>query len=116
MEVKEKPFEPVPYLYYSDAMEGKDRFGNLIQPSIYVDITGEMSNKEKMLACHESQRNWLMVHHKMDQYIISMKRFGEQRGKEIETGYAEGFRQHLGHGYQQDNILEEILGRLVVIK
>ena len=45
-----------------------------------------------------------------------MKRFSEQRGKEINTGYAEGFRQHLGHGYPHDNILKTILGDLVVIK
>ncbi len=116
MEVNEKPFEPVPYLYYSDAMEGKDKFGNPIQPSIYVDITGEMSLKEKMLVCHESQRNWLLMHHKVDEYIIAMKQFAEMRGKEINTKYAEGFRQHLGHGHPQNNILKEILGSYVVIR
>lgn len=116
MEVSEAPFEPVPYLYYSDAMEGKDKLGNPIQPSIFVDITSEMTVKEEMLKCHESQRNWLMEHHKMDEYIHSMKRFSEKRGNEIKVKYAEGFRQHLGHGYPQDNILKEVLGNLVVIK
>jgi LmbE family N-acetylglucosaminyl deacetylase len=116
MELTEKPFEPVPYLYYSDAMEGKNKFGIHIEPSIYVDISGEMSIKEKMLACHESQRDWLLKHHKMDEYILAMKRFSAKRGKEISSKYAEGFRQHLGHGYPQDNILHEILGKLVVIK
>jgi len=72
MEVNEKPYEPVPYLYYSDAMEGKDKFGNPFQPSIYVDITGEISLKEKMLACHDSQRSWLLLHHKVDEYIIAI--------------------------------------------
>jgi hypothetical protein len=38
------------------------------------------------------------------------------RGKEINTGYAEGFRQHLGHGYPQNNILKEILGDFVVVR
>ena len=116
MEVNEKPFEPVPYLYYCDAMDGKDKLGKLVQPEIYVDISEEMPLKEKMLACHSSQRNWLLKHHKIDEYILAMKRFGIKRGKEINTRFAEGFRQHLGHGYQQDNILKEILGGLVVIK
>jgi hypothetical protein len=40
-----------------------------------------------------------------------MKRFAAIRGKEIGTKYAEGFRQHLGHGYPQENILQEILGK-----
>lgn len=110
MEVNEEPFEPIPYLYYCDPMEGKDKFGNLIRPSIYSDITGEIVNKEKMLSCHESQRNWLLTHHKVDEYIFQMKRFAAQRGKKINTKYAEGFRQHLGHGYPQKNILKEILG------
>lgn len=115
LEVPEKPYEPIPYLYYADPMEGKDKLGNPILPSTYVNITSEIDTKEKMLACHASQRNWLLAHHGMDEYVISMKRFSEMRGKEINAGFAEGFRQHLGHGYPQKNILKEILGELVVI-
>lgn len=113
MEVAEEGYEPVPYLYYTDPMEGKDKFGNRIQPSSYVDITGEIGTKQDMLACHASQRNWLMSHHNMDEYVLSMKRFSEQRGKEVNVEYGEGFRQHLGHGFPQKNILKEILGDLV---
>jgi len=116
MEVVEEPFEPVPYLFYCDPLEARDKLGNPIQPSIYIDITNEIGIKEEMLSCHKSQRNWLMTHHKMDEYILSMKRFGEKRGKEINVRYAEGFRQHLGHGYPQNNILKEVLYDLVVIK
>ncbi len=73
MEVIEEPFEPVPYLYYSDPMEGKDKLGNPIQPSVYVDITNEIEIKEKMLDCHKNQRDWLRAHHKMDENILPMK-------------------------------------------
>jgi len=114
MEVKEEPFEPVPHLYYCDPMEAKDIFGNIINPSIFINISGEMKIKEKMLSCHESQKNWLLTHHKMDEYILLMKRLGELRGKEANTQFAEGFRQHLGHSFPQNNILKEILGILVV--
>jgi len=114
MEISESPYEPVPYLYYCDSMEAKDIFGRPIHTSMFTDISSEMPTKEKMLACHASQRNWLLTHHKIDEYIHSMKRFGEQRGKEINAQYAEGFRQHLGHGYPQDNVLKEILGNFVV--
>ena len=115
LEITETPYEPVPFLYYCDSMEAKDILGRPIHASMFADISTEMQNKEKMLACHASQRNWLLTHHKMDEYILSMKRFGEQRGKEIMTRYAEGFRQHLGHGYPQHNALKEILGDLLVI-
>lgn len=116
MEVIEEPFESVPYLYYVDPLEGKDKFGIPIHPTIYVDITTEIGIKEDTLACHDSQREWLKKHHKMDEYILAMKRFAAFRGKEINSAYAEGFRQHLGHGYPQNNILKEQLGDAVVIK
>jgi LmbE family N-acetylglucosaminyl deacetylase len=116
MEVSAEPFEPVPYLYYSDPLEGKDKFGINIQPSVYVDITDEFSTKEMMLACHASQRNWLLMHHKMDEYLHAMKRFSAQRGLEIDVEFAEGFRQHLGHGYPQNNILKDVLGKRVWTK
>jgi len=115
MEVSEGPFEPVPYLYYCDPMEGKDKLGNVIRPSIYVDVTSEMPIKEEMLGSHESQRNWLLEHHNVDEYILLMKNLARKRGNEINSSFAEGFRQHLGHGYPNDNKLKEILGDLVLV-
>jgi LmbE family N-acetylglucosaminyl deacetylase len=115
MEVDEPPFEPVPFLYYCDPMEGKDILGKPVIPSMFVNISGEIDIKEKMLACHESQRNWLLTHHKMDEYILAMKRFAQNKGREAGVGYAEGFRQHLGHGFPQENILTGLLRDLVII-
>ena len=116
LEISEKPFEPVPHLYYCDAMEGKDKLGNELPPSMYVDISDEISIKAEMLGCHKSQRNWLLEHHKVDEYILAMKRFAKQRGAEINVEYAEGFRQHLGHGYPQENVMADILGDFVTVK
>jgi LmbE family N-acetylglucosaminyl deacetylase len=115
MEAEGDSFEPIPFLYYCDPIEGMDKMGAEIRPSIYVDITSEIEIKTKMLACHESQQSWLLSHQDSE-YILAMKRFSEKRGKEINTEYAEGFRQHLGHGYQHENILKEILGDSVIIK
>ncbi|UCG58852.1 MAG: PIG-L family deacetylase, partial [Phycisphaerales bacterium] len=108
-----KSFEPVPYLYYMDPIEGKDNFGTPVKASTVVDVTSVMATKEEMLCCHESQRNWLLKHHGIDNYVIAMKALGEKRGREIGAKYAEGFRQHLGHAYPQDNILKAELGELV---
>ena len=110
-----EPFEPVPYLYYMDPVEGKDNFGAEVKAGTIVDITSVMDTKEKMLCCHESQRNWLLKHHGIDDYVITMKKLGEQRGRQINSRFAEGFRQHLGHAYPQDNILKAELGELVHI-
>ena len=105
------PLNYIPHLYYLDAMEGKNKFGEEIRSSTIVDVSSAMDVKTDMLACHASQREWLRQHHGMDEYILSMKRQAEERGNEIGVPYAEGFRQHLGHAYPQDNlILKELPG------
>ena len=109
-----EPIEHTPYLFYSDPIEGVNRFGERVRPEFYVDITSVMNIKEQMLAQHDSQRSWLREKHGLDQYIISMKEWSEQRGKEISVKYAEGFRQHKGHPFPPDNILEKLMGNLII--
>ena len=113
MEASGVPYDKVPHLYYVDPLEGKDKFGNPVIPGFYVDISGEIQIKEDTLSCHASQREWLRKHHKMDQYILAMKQFAAHQGEVVNVDYAEGFRQHLGHSYPQNNILKEVLGEKV---
>jgi LmbE family N-acetylglucosaminyl deacetylase len=108
------PLSYVPYLYYVDAMESKDKFGKQIEAGTLVNISAVIDLKEKMLKCHQSQQRWLASHHGMDQYTHSMKALSEKRGKEISAAYGEGFRQHLGHAFPQENILKQELGEFVV--
>ncbi len=103
------PTTNIPHLYYVDAVEFKDLFGNAIEPEFIVDISAVMNIKEQMLACHASQREWLRAQHKMDHYIEVMKKAGAARGQRIGKAYGEGFRQHKGHGYPQDNLLARLL-------
>jgi LmbE family N-acetylglucosaminyl deacetylase len=95
----------VPYLYYCDPVEGVDPLGNTVRPTTLIDISAQMEKKAAMLACHASQREWLRAHHGMDEYIDSMKRHGETRGKASGAKYAEAFVQHRGHAYPADDIL-----------
>lgn len=103
------PSEKVPYLYYVDPIEGIDWYGNLIQPDFVVDITKTFDLKLKMLACHESQRNWLRKQHGIDEYLDGCKRWAAKRGEEIDAEYGEAFRQHVGHPYPHDNLLVELI-------
>lgn len=103
------PLGYIPTLYYMDPIEGKDSFGNPIEPSFCIDITNAIDIKEKMLACHASQRDWLLEHHGVDQYINAMRDWSSQRGREFGCQYGEGFRQHLGHAYPQENSLKKLL-------
>ncbi|MGF1579207.1 MAG: PIG-L deacetylase family protein [Gemmataceae bacterium] len=104
------PLGAIPHLYYCDPVEGKDSFGNEVVPQFLVDISGVIEKKAEMLMAHSSQRDWLFKHHGMDQYVTSMKEWGATRGQSIGVSFAEGFRQHLGHGYPQNNLLAEVLG------
>lgn len=105
--------EHVPYLYFWDAMEGKDYYGNPTPVGFYVDISQEIEMKTEMLKCHKSQREWLLRQHGIDEYIISMKDWSKKRGEEIGVEYAECFSQYLGHAFPQDDILKEIIGNRI---
>jgi N-acetylglucosamine malate deacetylase 1 len=110
----------IPYLYYAQPMEGIDIFGKKVIPQFYVDISGLMPQKVEMLACHESQRNWLRAHHGMDEYIESMRRFNDSLGQRASAvsgrriTYAEAFRQHRGHAYPDDNVITTFLRGSVI--
>jgi hypothetical protein len=84
--------------------------GRPIEPTFRIDVSGVIDTKAGMLAAHESQRAWLLKHHGMDQYVQSMRDWCAARGRQAEVAFAEGFRQHLGHSYPQDNFLAQILG------
>ena len=99
----------IPHLYYCDPIEGKDALGRDVPPGFRIDISGVIDPKAAMLAAHASQRDWLMKHHGMDQYVHAMREWGAKRGSECGVAFAEGFRQHLGHSYPQDNVLEQLL-------
>jgi LmbE family N-acetylglucosaminyl deacetylase len=104
------PLEKIPHLYYCDAIEGKDALGQDLPPGFCIDIGSVIETKAEMLARHASQRNWLIKHHGMDNYIESMRQWSAHRGAEHAVTFAEGFRQHLGHSYPQDNLLGKLLG------
>lgn len=103
-----QPGAAVPHLYYCDPVEGIDPLGKPVEPTTIVDISEQLERKTKMLACHASQREWLRAHHGNDEYLDSMRRHAEARGKESGMAAAEGFVQHLGHPYPQNDLLMEL--------
>jgi LmbE family N-acetylglucosaminyl deacetylase len=105
-----EPTERIPHLYYASPASGVNLFGEPATFTVIVDTTGVIETKAAMLACHESQRVWLQQQHGMDHYIEEMRRWSHEMGKRIGVEHAEGFRQHLGHPYPQDDLLAELLG------
>jgi N-acetylglucosamine malate deacetylase 1 len=104
------PLERMPHLYYADPIEGKDPLGRDVPPGFCIDISAVIEEKAAMLACHASQRNWLLKHHGIDHYIEAMRHWSAERGKLAKVAFAEAYRQHLGHSYPQDNLLGQLLG------
>ncbi len=99
----------VPYLYYCDPPDAMDIYGVDVQPTTIIDITQQLETKLEMLACHESQRNWLREHHGMDEYLDAVRHAAENRGKLVDKSAAEAFVQHRGHSYPADDVLSSLL-------
>ncbi len=108
-EDKAPPLERIPFLYYTDVIEGLDLFGNRVPASIAIDTTSVFETKLEMLACHASQREWLRRQHGMDDYLETARTWSRERGVEAGYRHAEVFRQHLGHGYPRHNLLGQVL-------
>lgn len=104
------PTDSIPYLYYADPIEGTDHFGRKVDPTTYVDISSVIDRKAALLASHASQRDWLLRHHGIDEYLESMREWSRTRGGECGAAYAEGFRQHLGHAYPSEDVLDVLFG------
>src|SRR5262245_10730219 len=105
-----RPLEHIPHLYYCDPIEGKDALGRDVPPGFCIDVSAALDTKVEMLTRHASQREWLLKHHGIDEYVNAMRAWGAKRGAACGAAHAEGFRQHLGHSHPQDNLLGELLG------
>ena len=99
----------IPHLYYVDPVGGTDYYGNPIEPDFVIDISTTFETRQKMLACHASQREWLRRQHDIDEYMDAGKRWASQRGASIGVGYGEAFRQHVGHPHPQGNLLQTLI-------
>jgi len=105
------PLEGIPHLYFVDPLEGTDRGGVRVPVDFHVDVSSVFATKREMLACHASQREWLLRQHGIDEYLESQARWGAIRGAEIGVDQAEAFRQYRGHPYPHDNRLLSAIGQ-----
>ena len=108
-----RPAQKLPAILYADPIDHVDHFGRRVPAQCVVDITDALELKERMLACHESQRAWLRTQHGEDEYLGWMRRMGADRARDFgdpRVRYAEGFRQHLGHGFPREDHLTAALG------
>lgn len=109
------------YLYHAQPHLNRDGMRTLVVPELFVNITGEMDTKLKMLGCHESQRQWLGETQGLDDYLESMHNSSSevaQLSGQAGWLYAEGFRRHshVGFSAKDHDLLAEVLGGQSVVR
>jgi LmbE family N-acetylglucosaminyl deacetylase len=100
-------------VYHGTPISLTDMMRRPIVPEVYVDVTSVIGEKEKMLACHVSQKEWLDATQGFDSYLATMREMAEKVAALSGKGfrYAEGWRRHEHAGYTQKdgNPLADVL-------
>jgi len=97
----------------------RDALRRPIVPDFIVDITSVIDDKERMLACHESQKTWLDKTQGLDSYLQTMRDMSaEVAAAAGRKGYAEGWRRHSHLGFSAAEIdpLFKILNRYCSVR
>lgn len=104
-------------LYHALPYGLHDGLMNKIKAQMYVDITMSIDQKENMLSCHTSQRNWLDDSQKLDSYVQTMRDMSRQVGKDSgQFTFSEGWIRHNPLGYSSPTFtpLEDILSEYII--
>jgi LmbE family N-acetylglucosaminyl deacetylase len=103
----------IPHLYYAQPYRNHDIMGDEVLPRLVVDISATLECKEKMLACHQSQRAWLQIQQAVRDIEDPLRQMAARAGELAGFPWGEGFRQHLGAAFPQENLLASLLAELV---
>ena len=82
--------KPIPHLYFMDTPAGVG-----FDPEIYVDITDVFEKKVELIACHESQNEWMkkIFNYEMDAFLEIPARYrGLQAGVPMAEAYRPSYR------------------------
>jgi N-acetylglucosamine malate deacetylase 1 len=91
-------------IYHAQPHGNRDALGQRVEPSLYVDVGSAMERKTAMLACHQSQKQWLDTSQGFDSYLETMKDLMREVGRMSgRYEYAEGWRQHYHVGFSATN-------------
>jgi LmbE family N-acetylglucosaminyl deacetylase len=87
-------------IYHAMPYALRDGMRRRLRPEIYVNIASVLKQKESLLACHKSQKNWLDFSQGIDAYLHQMVRMSTEVG-EMSRKFecAEGWRRHSHLGF-----------------
>ena len=99
-------------LYHALPYGLRDGVRRPVLPDFTVDISTVIEDKQRMLACHESQKRWLDETQGLDSYLQTMRNMCAEVAWRYGNGqFAEGWRRHSHLGFSAAEIdpLQEIL-------
>jgi len=99
LETEAEPYDVIPSIWYFEPAASMG-----FVPTDYVDITDFYETKMKMLACMESQKQWMVDNYAslngdLDRFFDTIRITSEFRGMQAGVKYAEGFVRALD-GYR----------------
>lgn len=108
--IEEKALDITPLLYHTAPLTLSDPIGApIVPPHFFVDVTSVMDAKREMLQYHQTQKDLMRLMHKMDDFFGVVYQGNKDYGALVGVDYAEVFWQHLGGGFQNDPLVQEVL-------
>ncbi len=107
--------EAIPALYFTDAIGGRDRDGVRLKRDFAVDVGAVFAVKRAMLACHESQAAWVLRQHGIPDLGADMEAWSRHVGRDFGVEHAEGYRQYRHPPYPRAPVLQDLLGKAVLL-
>jgi LmbE family N-acetylglucosaminyl deacetylase len=106
-------------LYHALPYGLKDGLRQEILPDFSIDIGSVIEDKQRMLACHESQKLWLDQTQGLDSYLQTMREMSAAAASAANPavgGFAEGWRRHshLGFSARETDPLSRILQEYLI--
>ncbi len=92
-------------LYHALPYGLTDALRRPVRAELYVEVGAVLEEKERMLACHESQKSWLDESQGLDSYLRTLREMSREMGRMSgRFEYAEGWRRHSHLGYSSREI------------
>ncbi len=99
---RRKPVDQQMTVYHAMPYGLRDPLRRRIIPGIFVDTSSVYPVKQKALACHESQQDWLAQSQGLSSYLKTMETMSLEVGSLSGAfEHAEGWRRHSHHGFAE---------------
>lgn len=91
-------------IYHAQPHGNRTPLGELVIPSLVIPIDSVIDRKHAMLACHQSQQQWLQTTQGMNSYCETMHSLCREVAQisSCNATFAEGWRQHLHLGFASE--------------